>query len=153
YDLEYKKVNFDNRGSGSYTTANVIFGALQIPVDATYLDQALAIEKLKRGEIAATVFVVGKPAPAFADLRASDGIHFVPVPALPELKEVYAPGALRHADYPALVEGGDVETVAVSAVMAAYAWPTGSPRYARVARFVDAFFSQAVRIETPPRHP
>jgi uncharacterized protein len=152
-DLEYKKVNFDNRGSGSYTTANVIFGALQIPVEATYFDQALAVEKLKHGDIAAMVFVVGKPAPGFIDLSAADGIHFVPVPALPDLAGVYRPARLRHADYPALVEGDDVETVAVSGVMVAYAWPRSSARYARVERFVNAFFDGAARVETPPRHP
>jgi hypothetical protein len=36
--------------------------------------------------------------------------------------------------------------------MAAYGWPSGSDRYRRVARFVDAFFGRFPEFLQPPRH-
>jgi hypothetical protein len=37
--------------------------------------------------------------------------------------------------------------------MAAFAWPAGSERYKKVARFVDAFFGKFPSFMQPPRHP
>ena len=73
-DLAGQKVNVDVRGSGTAMTASVLFGALGVPVQAVHDDQATAVEKLKRGEIAALVYVTGKPARLFSALDASAGL-------------------------------------------------------------------------------
>jgi hypothetical protein len=46
-----------------------------------------------------------------------------------------------------------VETVAVSLILAVYNWPEKTDRYAKVARFVDAFFTKLPEFQKPPRHP
>jgi TRAP transporter TAXI family solute receptor len=153
-DLAGKQVNFDRRNSGTFLTATVVFGTLNIDVQPTFHDQALAIQKLKAGEIDALVYVAGKPAALFRDLSAEDGVHFVPVAATPELLESYFPSQLGTAEYPRLVtSGADVETIAVGAVMAAFNWDPDSARYRKVARFVDAFFNKLGDLQQAPRHP
>jgi TRAP transporter TAXI family solute receptor len=152
-DLAGKKVNFDTRGSGTYLTASVIFETLNIKVEPTTFDQALALEKLKTGEISAIVYVAGKPTTLFRDLRASDNVKFLPIPFTPELLETYFPSRLGHEDYANLVESGQaVDTVAVGAVMAVFNWEPDSVRYRKVAKFVDAFFTRFPEFQKPPRH-
>lgn len=152
-ELAGKKVNFDVRGSGTSITASLLFDKLGIKVEPTYFDQALALEKLKSGEIAALAYVAGRPTRLFRDVRAEEGLRFVPVPAVEALTDTYLPATLTSADYPGLIPNGEsVETIAVGAVMAVYGWPQGSDRHARVARFVEAFFSRFPEFLKAPRH-
>jgi uncharacterized protein len=153
-DLAGKKVNFDVPNSGTAMTASLIFERLKTPIEPVYDDQALALDKLRRGEIAALVYVAGKPASLFRDTRAEEGLHLLAVPLDPALLDTYLPSQISHADYPTLVpEGETVETVAVGAVMAVYNWAPGSDRYRKVAHFVTAFFEQFPALLEPSRHP
>jgi TRAP transporter TAXI family solute receptor len=153
-DLSGKKVNFGISGSGTFMTASTVFKTLNIDVEPVSFDQALALEKLKSGEISGMIYVAGKPAEVFRNLEPSGGIHFVPVPPTPELLEIYLPSVLNHEDYPLLLsEGQDVETLAVGAVMAVYNWDPKNERYRKVANFVEAFFDNFSEFLKPPRHP
>ena len=153
-DLADKKVNVDVRGSGTAMTASVLFEGLGISVQTTNDDQNAALQKLKQGEIAAIVYVAGKPARLFSGLGADSGLHLLPVPITKALLDTYLPAQFSHADYPQLVpDGAPVDTIAVGSVMAAFSWPAGSERYKKVARFVDAFFGKFPSFMQPPRHP
>lgn len=153
-DLAGKPVNVDVRGSGTAMTASLVFETLGISVQVTHDAQDVALERLRRGEIAALVYVAGKPARLFSSLDGSGGLHFLPVEMTPELLETYLPGQLGHAHYPTLVrEGETVETIAVGAVLAVYAWRPGTERYRKVARFVEEFFERFDEFLRPPRHP
>src|SRR6185437_8517910 len=153
-DLAHQKINVDVAGSGTAMTASVLFGGLGVPVEITNDDQQAALEKLERGQIAAIAYVVGKPARLFAPIPAASGLHFLPIPINQRLLQTYFPAQLGHADYPSLIpDGASVDTVAVGAVMAVYNWAPGTARYAKVARFVDAFFSKFPEFQRPPRHP
>ena len=152
-DLAGKKVNVDVKGGGTFITASLVFEKLGIAIEPTHYDQALALEKLRAGEIAALAYVAGRPTRLFRDIRDEEGLHFVPVAASDALLDTYLPAVLSSADYPGLIaEGQTVETVAVGAVMAVYAWPQGHDRHRKVARFVDAFFSRFPEFLKPPRH-
>jgi len=152
-DLAGKKVNFDVRGSGTSITASLLFDKLGIKVEPTYFDQALALEKLRGGEIAALAYVAGRPTRLFRDVRADEGLRFIPVPAVEALTDTYLPATLAASDYPGLIPNGEsIETIAVGAVMAVYGWPQGSDRHARVSRFVEAFFSRFPEFLKAPRH-
>src|SRR4051812_15566159 len=150
--LAGKRVNFDLEGSGANYTGRLIFERLGIPVEATNVDQPTSYEMLKRGELAATFQMSGKPIPAIANLRG-EGLHLVSVPYDPRIADLYLPARFTREDYPQLVQGDDtVETVAVSSILAVYNWPENTERYKKVARFVDAFFSKLPEFQKPPRH-
>jgi TRAP transporter TAXI family solute receptor len=153
-DLAGKKVNFGVKGSGTAMTASTVFTALGIKVVPVHFDQALALEKIKKGEIAATVYVAGKPARAVSSLKAKSGLRLLPVPFGGKLQETYLPARLTAEDYPGLVKKGDaVNTIAVGAVMAVFNWRPGNSRYLRVVKFIDAFFSKFDEFQKAPRHP
>src|SRR5215211_3410038 len=60
-DLRGKKVNFGPAGSGSSLTGTIVFQRLGVKVEQISIDQQSALQKLKSGEVAALVRVVGKP--------------------------------------------------------------------------------------------
>jgi uncharacterized protein len=152
--LNGKKVNFSDAGSGTQLSTRDVFKRLGISVQEINLAQADAFGKLKSGEIAASVLIAGKPSPSMERLRAADGFRLLPVPFAKPLQADYLPALLDHDDYPGLVDSGhDIDTVAVSAVMIAYNWPRDSDRYRRIANFVDVFFPKLGELQKPPRHP
>src|SRR5207245_11048718 len=68
-DLRGKKVNFGLHNSGTYTTATAVFKASEIEPDVTNLPHLLALDKLRRGEISALVYVATKPSRWFQGLN------------------------------------------------------------------------------------
>jgi uncharacterized protein len=152
-DLAGQKVNFGPEGSGTYMTAATLFDIVGVDVEPVTDDYALALEKVRSGDIAAMIYVVGKPSDIFSRIPEGSGVHFLPVPLTADLMETYLPSSFSHDDYPNLVaEGSDVETIAIGAVMAVYNWPRDHERYARTARFVEAFFDNFEEFLKPPRH-
>lgn len=153
--LNGKKVNFSDMGSATEVSARDVFTRLGINVVEVNMGQADAYEKMKSGEIAATIQFGGKPAPAIAKLRGgADGIRLLPVPYDKRLQDDYLPASLASEDYPALIgKGQSIDTIAYGAVLIAYNWPKGTDRYRRIANFVDRFFSHFSELQKPPRHP
>jgi TRAP-type uncharacterized transport system substrate-binding protein len=152
--LAQKKVNFGGEGSGTQLSARDIFGRLNIKAEEVNLGQAEAFEKLKAGEIAASVLIAGKPTTTMASLKADDGFRFLPVPFARQLHDDYLPAVLSSEDYPGIIAaGGELETVAVGAVLIAYNWPKGSEPYRRLEGFVGRFFSKIAELKQAPRHP
>jgi len=152
--LAGKKVNFDHTTSSNFATSALIFDMLGIQVERVQLSQALAIEKIKSGEIAATVLVDDKPNQMIATLRSEQGVHLLPIRHAGPLQTVYQPASFTNDDYPNLVAPDQsIETVAVSVVMAMYNWPPNSGRYTRVAKFAEAFISRFDKLREAARHP
>ncbi|NKE44960.1 TAXI family TRAP transporter solute-binding subunit [Roseomonas frigidaquae] len=152
-DLAGQPVNVDLRGSGTAMTASLVLGALGIEVQEQNAPQDVALERLRRGEIAALVYVAGKPARLFTGIAADSGLRLLPLPAEAALLETYLPSRFTAADYPALVPEGGIDTIAVGAVLAAYAWPAGSERHRKVSRFIAALNANFDAFLRPPRHP
>jgi uncharacterized protein len=153
--LRGSRVNLDAKGGGTSYSMRDVFKTLGIEVEEVSMSQTEAFEKVKNGEIAATVLIAGKPVRSLTRLIAADGLHFVPIPYSQPLIADYLPATLSHDDYPALVpRGQSVETVAVGAVLIAYNWPKSNvDHYRRVQRFVEAFFPKIAEFQKPPRHP
>ena len=153
-DLANQKVNVDLRGAGTAITAARLFDLLKIPVTTINDDQEVALDKLRKGEIAALAFVAGKPAPIFRDLNANDGLHFLAIPLNPTVTATYVPTRLTAADYPGFVpQDQTVDTVAVGAVLLAANLQVGSERYRNLVNFVDAFFTGFQSLLDPGHHP
>src|ERR1700747_3205464 len=85
-DLTGRRVSFGPKDSGVAITAEAVFEANNIKADPLYLDHEDAIERLKRGEIDALVYVGGKPSHAFDKVTYKDHVHFLDVEYLPSLQ-------------------------------------------------------------------
>jgi uncharacterized protein len=160
-DLRGKKVNFNLKDSQTEVTADTVFNGLNIPVQRSYYDNDEALKRLISGEISAMIILTGAPQATLAKVKKEDGVHFLPLDqeSLPnhDLRGLFAnylPAEITHELYPNLVaEGTTVPTIANRALLVAYTWPENSPRYKRVAKFVDAFFSKIDQFNNASRHP
>jgi TRAP-type uncharacterized transport system substrate-binding protein len=153
-DLANQKVNVDLIDSDTAITASRLFDLLKLQVTATHDSQQLALDKLRKGEIAALAFVAGTPAPLFAGLTGEDRLHFIAVPFTQAASAVYAPTRLTAADYPGLVPRDQpIDTVAVGSVLGAADLRQVPERYRNVSNFVDAFFTGFQSLLAPGNHP
>lgn len=152
-DLGGKKVNYSDAGSGTQFSTRLIFEALGIKPEEVNMGQADGFLKVQSGEIAATVLIGGKPTAAFGKLQLAPGMKLLPVPYTEALETGYFPARLTNDDYPNLVPQGQVvDTIAVGAILACYAWPANTDRYRRVAKFTEAFLAKFEDFRKPPRH-
>jgi uncharacterized protein len=152
-ELKGQKVNLDELGSGTNYSMRDVFTSLGVEIQEVNLPQTLALEKVKSGEIAATVLVAGKPTLSMSRLRRSEGLKFVPIPYAKPLMADFLPTELTHDDYPDMIPAGQsVETIADSALLIAYNWPKNTDRYRRVETFINAFFPRIAEFAQPPHH-
>src|SRR3982074_2132463 len=149
-DLAGKKVNFNTQGTAAAYSGPLIFSRLGLDVEKTFIPHPVALEQMKRGEIAGVVFVTSKPVDAFVKGKWEEGFKFLPVDYGSKFEDYYLASYLEPADYPNLIAKGDrIATIAVPTILASFNWRPGSPRYRRVARFVDELFSRADKLKSP----
>ena len=152
-ELDGKKVNFSDVGSGTQFSTRLIFELLGIKATEINVGQADGYQMVKSGEIAATVLIAGKPTGSFAKFKLEPGMKLLPVAYTEVLEQDYFPAKLTSDDYPGLIAKGEsIDTVAVASVLAAYNWPRDTDRYRRVASFIDAFFTKFPEFQKPARH-
>jgi branched-chain amino acid transport system substrate-binding protein len=152
-DLDGKTVAVDSANGGTFVTAINVFDRLGIRPHFLYIEQRVALQKLKSGAIDAVFVVEGKPLEELAQFTGTD-FHFVPVNYDKALQAEYLPTQLTAQDYPNLIAPGQsVDTIAASAVLAAYNWAPRTDRHRRLELFVEAFFSKIRALQRPPFHP
>ena len=148
-DLRGKKVNFNTQGTAAAYSGPLIFSRLGVDVDKMFVPHQVALEQMKRGEIAAVVFVTSKPVDAFLKGRWDPGFKFLPVEYDAQFEDYYLPSSIDSTDYPGLLQKGErIATLAVPTVLAAYNWPHDSDRYRRVARLVEYLFSRLDKLQS-----
>jgi TRAP-type uncharacterized transport system substrate-binding protein len=149
-DLAGKKVNFNTLGTAAAYSGPLIFSRLGINVEKTFIPHPLALQQMRKGDIAAVVFITTKPIDAFVRGQWEAGFKFLPVTYDSRFEDYYLPAYLETSDYPALVKPGErVATLAVPTVLATYNWPANSNRYQRVTRFTDYLFGRINRLQVP----
>src|SRR5262249_51033751 len=130
------------------------FKEFGVNVQEFYMPQGDALEKIRRGELDATVCSCPGTVPAYGSLKADSGLHFVSVPYEGAIRSRYLPGLIENQDYPALIAKGEkVDTISASTVLISYNWPKNTLRYERTAKFIDAFFSKIYEFDKPARSP
>lgn len=151
-DLSGKKVNFNTQGTAAAYSGPLIFSRLGLDVEKTFIPHPVAVEQMRRGEIAAIVFVTSKPVDAFARRKWEEGFKFLPVEYGPKFADYYLPSYLEPTDYPLLVSER-IATIAVPTILVSYNWRPDSPRYRRVARFIDELFSRVDKLRSAGFNP
>ena len=153
-DLVGKKVGFNTVGSAANYTGGIVFDRLGIKVERVFQNNALALEAMRRGELAGIVHVVGKPNELFAKFKPEPGFHFLPVEFGSKFEDYYIPTDLTSKDYPNLIpEGQSVQTIAVAALLAVYNWNPDTDRYRRCVRFVEYLFDRFEKLKGPTFQP
>jgi TRAP-type uncharacterized transport system substrate-binding protein len=148
-DLAGKKVNFNTQGTAAAYSGPLMFSRLGIDVDKMFIPHPVALEQMRRGEIAAVVFITSKPVDAFVKGKWDEGFKFLPVEYGPKFQDYYISSYLDAADYPNLIAKDQrIATIAVPTILTSYNWRRDSPRYHRVARFVELLFGRIDRLRS-----
>jgi TRAP-type uncharacterized transport system substrate-binding protein len=149
-DLAGKKVNFNTQGTAAAYSGPLIFGRLGINVEKTFIPHQVALQQMRKGDIAAVVFITSKPVDAFLKGKWEPGFKFLPVEYGNKFEDYYLPATLEANEYPDLIKQGErIATIAVPTALVAFNWPAGSNRYHRVARFVDRLFNGIDKLQGP----
>ncbi len=149
-DLAGKKVNFNTQGTAAAYSGPLIFSRLGINAENTFIPHQVALEQMRKGEMAAVVFITSKPVDAFVKGRWEPGFKFLPVKYESKFEDYYLPAVLEAAEYPGLIKQGErVSTIAVPTALVAFNWPAKTNRYQRVARFVDILFTRIDKLQAP----
>ena len=149
-DLNGKKVNFNTQGTAAAYSGPMIFSRLGINAEKMFIPHPIALEQMRKGEIAAVVFITSKPVDAFVRGRFEPGFKFLPVQYESRFEDYYLPAVLDAREYPALIKANErVATIAVPTALVAFNWPQQTNRYDRVARFVDLLFSRIDKLQGP----
>src|SRR3982075_3837852 len=149
-DLAGKKVNFNTQGTAAAYSGPLIFSRLGIDVDKMFIPHQVALQQMRKGDMAAVVFITSKPVDAFLRGKWEEGFKFLPVEYGSKFEDYYLPSYLEPADYPNLVAKGErIATIAVPTILASFNWRPGSDRYRRVARFVEELYSRADKLKSP----
>jgi TRAP-type uncharacterized transport system substrate-binding protein len=152
-DLEGKKVSLGGKGAGQSTTGPIVFKRLGVTPEFVYVNNAIALEKMKTGEIEAIVNNGAKPLNLLTSFKNDGGFKILSIP-IDRFDEYYIPATLTSQDYPGFIKPGEkVETLGVQTVLAVYNWPRESDRYRRVQRFIERYFDMFERFHVPPYHP
>ncbi len=151
--LDGKTVSVDLPNGGTFVTSLTVFERLGIKPNVVYIEQRIALEKMRAGQLDAVIVCGGKPYKSVSSFK-DDRFHLVTVDYDKPLQSDYLPATLSSKDYPNLIADGEkVDTIAVPAVLAAYNWAPNTDRYRKLANFVDAFFAKFPTFQNPPFHP
>ena len=153
-DLNGRVVAIGAIGSGTDLTASTLLGLAHVTPNIVHDSPSVALDRLRRSEIAAMFVVGGKPIPMLQAIEPGTGLHFLSIPLNAQLLDTYLPTSLDHQHYPNLVpDGPAIDSVAVSAVLLVMSAPSDSLRAKRVNRFVDALFDRFDELRQPGFHP
>jgi TRAP transporter TAXI family solute receptor len=153
-DLEGKTVSVDLPNGSTFVTVLTVADRIGIKANWVYIEQRIAMEKLKKGEVDAVIVVGGKPYKSVSNFTNDGRFHLVKVDYEKPLQGDYLPATLTAKDYPNLIaEGESVDTIAVPALLAAYNWAPNTDRYRKLTNFVDAFFTKFPQFQHAPFHP
>ena len=153
-ELNGRIVSIGALGSGTELTASALLDMVHVTPNVTHASDSTALDRLRRGEIAAMFVVGGEPVPLLQGIEPGAGLHFLPIPLNAQIVDAYLPTSLDHQRYPNLVPAGSsVDTVAVGSVLVTLAATSDTQRAKRVNRFVDAFFDRFPRLRQAGFHP
>jgi TRAP-type uncharacterized transport system substrate-binding protein len=149
-DLAGKKVNFNTQGTAAAFSGPLIFSRMGLEVNKMFIPHPVAIEQMKRGEIAGVVFITSKPIDAFLKGKWEPGFKFLPVSYDAKFEDYYLPTSIDATDYPNLLANGErIPTIAVPTILTAYNWRNNTDRYRRVSRFVEHLFGRIDKLQAP----
>lgn len=149
-ELAGKKVNFSTPGTGTFLTMSNVFDALGLEVDVQNDAEAVALDRLKRGEIDAMALSAAAPWKLAVGVADSDGLKLLDVPAN-RVDGPYESTSWTNDIYPNLIDpGSTVETIKIRVVLLAYNWRKDDPRCGKVDRFVNALAANLDKLKEGP---
>ena len=104
-ELDGKTISVDLPDGSTFVTALTLFERLGMKPNVVYVEQRIALEKMRAGEIDAVIICGGKPYKSVSNFK-DDRFHLVTVDYAKPLQGDYLPATMSAADYPNLIAEG-----------------------------------------------
>jgi len=122
-------VSVDLPNGGTFVTALTVFERLGIKANFVYIEQRIAMEKLKKATSTPSSWLAVMPYVSVTTFNNDGRFHLAAVDYSKPLQSDYLPATLTSKDYPNLIpEGETVETIAVPSVLGPYNWAPNTER-------------------------
>ncbi|NJM31252.1 MAG: hypothetical protein HC855_15205 [Rhizobiales bacterium] len=144
-DLAGKRLAHGNTGSASFVAAHMILDGLSSPFVSVAGSEEDALEAVRSGKSDAAIFAGLNTPQLLKDVSAKDKLHVVALQVSEADADAYLPALLQAKDYPGLVTGEPIETIASALVLAVIKWPPKSPQVPRMKRFSDSLLESLAK--------
>lgn len=150
--LAGKRVDIGSATQPRFLTGTLLFKKLEIPIIPVNSPRTEAIRQLIAGMSDAAVIVEPQPSPVIEELAQQSQLHLLPVPMADGMADLYSPALINAKSYGTLLDGGNVESIAVSSLIAVFDWPKNTERYYAMKKFSSALFASGGVLLTGSRN-
>src|SRR5437660_11767116 len=102
-ELDGKTISVDLPNGGTFVTALTVFERLGMKPKVVYIEQRIALEELKKGELDAVIVVGGTPYVSVTTFKNDGRFHLAGVDYWKPLQSDYLPATLTSNDYRNLI--------------------------------------------------
>jgi uncharacterized protein len=134
-DFRGRKLGVLSSGTGSHTTATTLFGLLNINVALHALGSDASLDDATLERLDGVLLLSDELARVRLSAQARQDLRVLPIGLTPAMRGVYRPAVIEPQDLPGLPVAANMETVAVSTLLAAYNWKASQARFADVSKF------------------
>jgi TRAP-type uncharacterized transport system substrate-binding protein len=139
--LRGRKLAILSAAGASLVTAQTLFQTLRIGVGLRPLGNETVLDDRAFDGLDGAL-LLGDELPRLKLTPATLGqLHLLPVPLTGLLKESYRRATLDAAELPGRAEPREIETIAVSTLLAVFDWTPSHARYGDIVDFMNAFFA------------
>ena len=141
-NLAGKRIATGPASSDEFVAAELVLGAFGMSYERVPATGKNSLAALADGRIDAAIFTGADSYQLLSSIKASSGLHILPVPLPEGLAETYSPAILSHTDFPNLIaDGAFTETVAAALILAVFDWPDRTGRFYKLKKFNRALLS------------
>jgi uncharacterized protein len=144
--LRGRKLAVPSRSTGSHVTAMTLFNLLGINVIVHALGPGADLDDFSTEQFDGVLLLGDELARVRLSAQARRDLHVVPVAFMPELRGTYRPAVIEPQELPGLPVAGNIETIAVSTLLAVYNWTSSQARFADVSSFATGLSAALPRL-------
>ena len=140
-DLRGRKLAILSRDGGSHTTATTLFGLQKIDVTLEPLGSDAVLDDASIKKFDGALLLSGDLTRVRLSAQARQELRALPIVLTSVLQNTYRPAVIDAQELAGFAEATNVETVAVSTLLAVFNWTPSQARHANVANFVRGLFA------------
>jgi uncharacterized protein len=148
-DLRGRRLAVVSEAGGGRVTARALFGLSRIDVAVDPIGPGEVLDDATVARFDGVLLLSDDLARVRAGPRMRQEYHLLPIPMTPDLQKAYRSAVIDAQEAAGFSSAANVETVAVSALLAVFNWTPTQGRYADVTNFIAAVFLNLKGLRQP----
>jgi ABC-type amino acid transport substrate-binding protein len=148
-DLRGRRLAVVSEAGAGRVTARALFGLSRIDVVVDAIGPGESLDDATVARFDGALLLSDDLARARPGARMRQEYHLLPIPMTPDLQKAYRGAVIDAQEAAGFSSAENVETVAVSALLAVFNWAPTQGRYADVANFISALYLNLKGLRQP----